>query len=80
MVCILGEMIRESGVKLAKEISCQMRGMTKRKLLCSVMKHTGFIVKKFSEKIQDCQCKSNSKDSKRLWHVSSPYCDVIERF
>ena len=33
MVCILGEIIQESGVKLAKEISCQMQGMAKRNLL-----------------------------------------------
>ena len=44
MVCILGEMLRESGVKLPEEIGCRMRGMVKRKLLCSVMGHTGFIV------------------------------------
>ena len=41
MVCILGEMLRESGVKLAKEMGCRMRGMVKRKLLCSAMSHTG---------------------------------------
>ena len=44
MVCILGEMLRESDVKLAEEIGCRMRGLVKRKLLCSVMSHTGFIV------------------------------------
>ena len=44
MVCILGEMLRESGVKLAEEMGCRMRGMVKRKLLCSVMSHTGFMV------------------------------------
>ena len=50
MVCILGEMIQESGVKHAKEISCQMQGMAKRNLICSVMKHrpTGFVVKQNS--------------------------------
>ena len=32
-----GEMLRESAVKLAKEMSCQMQGMTKRKLLCPEM-------------------------------------------
>ena len=44
LVCILGEMLRESGVKLAEGKGCRMRGMVKRKLLCSVMSHTGFIV------------------------------------
>ena len=44
MVCILGGMLRESGVKLAEEMGCRMRGMVKRKLLCSVMSHTGFMV------------------------------------
>ena len=44
MVCILGEMLRESGVKLSEEMGCRMRGMVKRKLLCSVMSHTGFMV------------------------------------
>ena len=44
MVCILGEMLRESGVKLAEEMGCRMRGMVKHKLLCSVMSHTGFMV------------------------------------
>ena len=44
MVCILGEMLRESGVKLVKEMGCRMRGMVKRKLLCSEMSHTGFMV------------------------------------
>ena len=44
MVCILGEMLRESGVKLAEEMGCRMRGMVKRKLLCPVMSHTGFMV------------------------------------
>ena len=44
MVCILGEMLRESGVKLAKEMGCRKRGMVKRKLLCSAMSHTGFMV------------------------------------
>ena len=43
IVCILGEMLRESGVKLAEEMGCRMRGMVKRKLLCSVS-HTGFMV------------------------------------
>ena len=45
MVCILGEMLRESGVKLAEEMGCRMWGMVKRKLLCSAMSHTGFMVK-----------------------------------
>ena len=44
MVSILGEMLRESGVKLTKEMGCRMRGMVKRKLLCSAMSHTGFMV------------------------------------
>ena len=37
-------MLRESGVKLAKEMGCRMRGMVKHKLLCSAMSHTGFMV------------------------------------
>ncbi len=37
-------MLRESGVKLAEEMGCRMRGMVKRKLLCSVMSYTGFMV------------------------------------
>ena len=45
MACILAERLRESGVKLAKKMSCQMQGMAKRKLLCSTMNHTGSIVK-----------------------------------
>ena len=47
MACwpILAERLRESGVKLAKEMSCQMQGMAKRKLHCFAMKHTGSIVK-----------------------------------
>ena len=40
MVCILGEMLRESGVKIAEEMGCRVLRMAKRKLLC----HTGFIV------------------------------------
>ena len=45
MVCILAEMLLEYGVKLAEEMGCRMRGMVKRKLLCSAMSHTGFMVK-----------------------------------
>ena len=37
-------MLRESGVKLAEEMGCRMRGMVKRKLLGSVMSHKGFMV------------------------------------
>ena len=53
-----GEMLRESAVKLAKEISCQMKGMTKRKLLCPEMTRRayGIYCLKNTEKMQDCQC------------------------
>ena len=43
MVCILEEMLRESGVKLAEEMGCRMRGMVKRKLLCSVIAIQGLL-------------------------------------
>ena len=46
MVCILEEMVREPGVKFAKEIICRVQAMAKRKWLCSVMKHTSLIVKR----------------------------------
>ena len=44
MVCILGEMIQESGGKLAKEISCQMQGMVRhpsgKRHVCAPSGHT----------------------------------------
>ena len=70
-------MLRESGVKLAKEICCQMQGMSKRKLLCPEMKRrtNGVYCKKNTETMQDCQCKELEAPVARV-----PYCDAIEHF
>ena len=51
-------MLRESAIKLAKEMSWQMQGMTKRKLICPEMTRRayGIYCLKNTKKMQDCQC------------------------
>ena len=66
MACILAERLRESGVKLAKEISCQMQGMAKRKLHCFAMKHTGSIVKNNVRKCKIASANQTQKEREAL--------------